>query len=245
MHWNITRRRRKPTCSASKLFWYLTAAVIAGKGGASGGTIESGIVLFQELAKDREMAKIVSHPYSLIPDFRSTPASELPDRGGLLRPEWSNALQAWSGPFIMADHNEKIVRMSNALLNWKLGAPQPPTVCWSDSVHARLLSLLRILWLLMCICGSGKHLAYHERAGQGIIQAVLSSMLVSTLGIVLLLASKFPWLRKKLPMPSFGPSRELMETGYFQMRTFALSYETDSNVKPQKVIAAIAVRSSF
>ena len=92
-------------------------------GGGSGGTIESGMVMFKELKSDPAVGPIMAHPYSLTSHFRDEAAlKELPDKGSPGRPQWSKAAQSWCGPFIMASHNEKIVRMSNALLGWKLGA---------------------------------------------------------------------------------------------------------------------------
>lgn len=94
-------------------------------GGFSGGTIESFVQFMRDRIEDPALAKMVSHPYSLIPHFPDMKYAEteaLPDKGSSWGPQWSEAAQSWGGPFVMHFHNEKIVRMSNALLGWKLGA---------------------------------------------------------------------------------------------------------------------------
>lgn len=75
------------------------------------------------LTGDPQAKKAMSHPYSLIPNFDDKAAlSQLPDKGGSSWPAYSQAAQAWGAPFVMAACNERIVRMSNALTGWKLGA---------------------------------------------------------------------------------------------------------------------------
>jgi short subunit dehydrogenase-like uncharacterized protein len=110
---------RKSPLSFNREFF---AAVM---GGFSGGTIQSFVNYMKERFQDPKLAKLVSHPYALIPEFpymSHSQAEALPDKGGVWRPQWSEASQQWGGPFVMQFHNEKIVRMSNALLGWKLGA---------------------------------------------------------------------------------------------------------------------------
>lgn len=99
-----------------------------GGGGVGGGTIESGINLSRDLVKgDKTAWRAVSHPYSLIPNFDDKEAlKQLPDKGGSSWPVYSQAAQMWGAPFVMAVCNERVVRMSNALLGWKLGAAPPP-----------------------------------------------------------------------------------------------------------------------
>jgi short subunit dehydrogenase-like uncharacterized protein len=98
---------------------------MAGGGGIGGGTIESGVNLMRENAVngDPQAKQAMSHPYSLIPNFDDkVELNKLPDKGGSSLPAYSKAAQAWGAPFVMAGCNERVVRMSNALLGWKLGA---------------------------------------------------------------------------------------------------------------------------
>ena len=72
---------------------------------------------------DTQASDAVSHPYSLIPNFQEKEAlRELPDKGGSSWPVYSQSAQRWGAPFPMAGCNERVTRMSNSLLGWKLGA---------------------------------------------------------------------------------------------------------------------------
>jgi short subunit dehydrogenase-like uncharacterized protein len=98
---------------------------MAGPGTIGGGTIDSGVNLVRETAivGDPVAIKAMSHPYSLIPNFDDKEElAKLPDKGGSAWPAYSKAGQAWGAPFVMAACNERVVRMSNALTGWKLGA---------------------------------------------------------------------------------------------------------------------------
>lgn len=88
----------------------------AASGGFSGGTVAS-LLHMVELAKDdKTKAKLLANPYNLVPERQ---------------PDWSQAdqdsarydkeTQAWTGPFMMASINSRIVRRSNALLGWPYG----------------------------------------------------------------------------------------------------------------------------
>jgi short subunit dehydrogenase-like uncharacterized protein len=116
--------------------------------GVSGGTVESGMVMFKELS-DPSVRRVMGHPYSLTPQFKDEAAlKELKDKPSPMRPMWSPAAKSWTGPFIMAAHNEKIVRMSNALLGWKYGT------CCSSEVRTSLTIPCRCVVLLPGLCVS-------------------------------------------------------------------------------------------
>lgn len=91
---------------------------------ASGGAAASLDRRFHTIASDAEAPQLMSHPYALIPDFSEASVRNLglPDCTASMAPEWSEAARCCSGPFIHRDIDERVVRMSNALLHWKLGA---------------------------------------------------------------------------------------------------------------------------
>ena len=101
-----------------------TLAVTELRGGLSGGTFASMKHTLAEVARDREAARILADPYAL------SPARELePDRS---KPGWAPEkdlrgvvhdadLDAWLAPFVMAPSNTRVVRRSNALLDWTYG----------------------------------------------------------------------------------------------------------------------------
>lgn len=101
-----------------------TLAVTELRGGLSGGTFASMKHTLAEVASDRDAARILADPYAL------SPARELePDRA---KPGWpaekdlrgvlhDGDLDAWLAPFVMAPSNTRVVRRSNALLDWAYG----------------------------------------------------------------------------------------------------------------------------
>jgi short subunit dehydrogenase-like uncharacterized protein len=95
-----------------------TTAVATLRGGISGGTVDSLRAQVDAVAADRSLAAIVADPYSLSPDREAEPPlGATPDRAGVSRgPDG-----AWTGPFVMAQYNTRIVRRSNALQGWAYG----------------------------------------------------------------------------------------------------------------------------
>ncbi|MDP6415930.1 MAG: saccharopine dehydrogenase NADP-binding domain-containing protein, partial [Gammaproteobacteria bacterium] len=84
------------------------------RGGASGGTIASGINLVKEAAKDPALREELQDSYSLCPEnheFSLTQHS--------VDVEYDEDYSSWVGPFLMAAINTRIVLRSNALM-------QPP-----------------------------------------------------------------------------------------------------------------------
>jgi short subunit dehydrogenase-like uncharacterized protein len=91
--------------------------VRAMKGGASGGTMASMMNLMREARADREVARLLAHPYGL------NPADEQngPDRGDQRGIRFDEGAQSWTAPFIMASVNTRVVRRSHALLGYPWG----------------------------------------------------------------------------------------------------------------------------
>jgi short subunit dehydrogenase-like uncharacterized protein len=87
------------------------------RGGVSSGTIASALNVVDEARRDREVREAVLDPYSLYP--RGEPPG--PDRRDQAGAKRDADLGAWTAPFIMAVINAKIVRRSNALLDFAYG----------------------------------------------------------------------------------------------------------------------------
>jgi len=104
------RRFGKP-CSSVKM------RVRAMRGSASGGTIASMMNAVEEARGDREVARILVNPYSLNPENRRSG----PDKRDQTGPVLDKTLDAWTAPFVMAGVNTKVVRRSNALMNFAYG----------------------------------------------------------------------------------------------------------------------------
>jgi short subunit dehydrogenase-like uncharacterized protein len=95
----------------------ITLLVKATKGTASGGTIASMMNLIQESRKDRDIARILVHPYSLNPEGER----DGPDRRDQQSVLYDKNAQSWTAPFVMAGVNTKVVRRSHALLGYPYG----------------------------------------------------------------------------------------------------------------------------
>ena len=82
------------------------------KGGASGGTIASGLNLYKEASADPEIRKEMRDPYSLCPA-----AHGFIQRQHNVSVEFDEDYDSWAGPFIMASINTRVVLRSNALVD--------------------------------------------------------------------------------------------------------------------------------
>lgn len=104
------------------------------KGGLSGGTIASMRQQTISARESIEARRAMTDPYGLSPDRAAEPtraervgveSSEAP-RGPLKRfgsrlPVRRTDDGHWTGPFVMASYNTRVVRRSNALLDWRYG----------------------------------------------------------------------------------------------------------------------------
>ncbi len=103
-------------------------AVKSAKGGISGGTIDSGRQQAIIARSDAGARRIIGDPYGLSPRRDEEPSS---GRGrptglrGVLRTilpiERDAETGRWTGPFMMASFNTRIVRLSNTLTDWSYG----------------------------------------------------------------------------------------------------------------------------
>ncbi len=120
-------------------------SVVSLKGGVSGGTIDSMRQQAILMRADPTARSIVADPYALSPDRAGEPrtprspdtvdASEPVGLGGAVATVrdaavgWARKLPVrrdpatghWTGPFVMAAFNTRMVRRSNALLGWRYG----------------------------------------------------------------------------------------------------------------------------
>ena len=87
------------------------------KGGMSGGTAASMVALMDEASRDRAVRRLLNDPYALDPD-RGEPGPDGHDQRGV---RWDRDLAQWTGPFLMAAINTRVVRRSNALLGYAWG----------------------------------------------------------------------------------------------------------------------------
>ena len=88
------------------------------KGAVSGGTVASMLLAVEQAVSDPIARKVLSDPYGLYPSELS-PGSDGPDQRGI---RWDDRFESWTGPFVMAAINSKVVRRSNALASLVYGA---------------------------------------------------------------------------------------------------------------------------
>ena len=92
-------------------------------GGVSGGTVASMIEFLRTLSSDPEARRLINDPYTLTPERAAEPQlGAQPDvrwrRGREIAPELEGY---WAGAFLVAAPNSRIVRRSNALLDYAYG----------------------------------------------------------------------------------------------------------------------------
>ncbi len=78
-------------------------------GGVSGGTVASMLEMFEELAQDPSLGRVLVDPYSLVQGERGL------DRRDQMHVRYDRALGLWTAPFVMAPVNSKVVRRSLSL----------------------------------------------------------------------------------------------------------------------------------
>jgi short subunit dehydrogenase-like uncharacterized protein len=95
-----------------------TLVLVSARGGVSGGTIDSARNQVDVMRRDRSVRTVVADPYSLSPDRSAEPdlGNEADTVLGVQREGG-----VWTGPFVMAPFNTRIVRRSNALTGWSYG----------------------------------------------------------------------------------------------------------------------------
>src|ERR1700761_1161717 len=89
------------------------------RGGFSGGTLASITGQIDEVRADPALRRKAGDPYALSPHRAAEP--DLGRQRDLMRVRNDETLGMWTGPFLMASINSRVVRRSNALLDWAYG----------------------------------------------------------------------------------------------------------------------------
>jgi short subunit dehydrogenase-like uncharacterized protein len=74
------------------------------------------INMLEQVQNDKDKARLLANPYNLVPE-REPDWSQVDQADA----RFDEALQVWTGPFVMAGINTRIVRRSHALLEWRYG----------------------------------------------------------------------------------------------------------------------------
>jgi short subunit dehydrogenase-like uncharacterized protein len=159
--------------------------VTAMRGGFSGGTVSSMVHMVEASMRDPRVRRVLADPYSLDPDR----GSRGPDRGDAMGVHWDPDLQRWTGPFVMAAINTRVVRRTNALLGYVYGR---------DFRYSEVMSF--------------------AKGPRGLVAAAsISAGMLGAFG-ALTLPPLRRLVARKYGAAGSGPSRESREAGFFAMR---------------------------
>jgi short subunit dehydrogenase-like uncharacterized protein len=160
--------------------------VTALRGGVSGGTVDSLRRQVDAVATDPELREVVADPYALSPEpGRESEAGRVADT---VLPGRDPLLGRWVAPFVMAPYNSRVVRRSNALLDFGYGP------------RFRYREVLGV---------GGSPFA-------PLLAASVSVGLVGFAGGMALPPSRM-LLDRVLPKPGSGPSERTQRSGYFRV----------------------------
>ncbi|MFE3228325.1 saccharopine dehydrogenase family protein [Nocardia sp. NPDC059228] len=167
------------------------------KGGASGGTIDSGRAMMEAIAEDPSKASVMSHPYSLSPDKAMEPdvgrqSDQALSRASAIDP----SLDGWVATFVMGAHNTKIVRRSNGLLGWPYG---------KNFRYREVMSAGSSATAPLVAAGIAGGIVATMAAGAVLSRVAVGRRLIDRI----------------VPKPGTGPSEQARRSGWFTMRTFA------------------------
>jgi short subunit dehydrogenase-like uncharacterized protein len=177
-------------------------------GGASGGTVASLLQAVDETAADRSVLRVLGNPHALSPE----PRRGTPEERDQLGVRYSEEIGRWTGPFVMAAVNTRVVRRSNALLGYPWGRDFLYSEVWAFAPGVK-----------------GMLLASGMTVGLG---AFLVAMRVPPVRRLL--------EKRVLPAPGEGPSAEQRERGYFEVRLIGegASPRTGRTVRLEGTVAA-------
>jgi short subunit dehydrogenase-like uncharacterized protein len=170
--------------------------VVSFRGGFSGGTIASMSEILRTASSDAELRRQLADPYTLTTDRGAEPeVGRQPDlpmrRGRRIAPELAGV---WTAGFVMAPYNTRIVRRSNALLDWGYGRGfrYTESLGFGSSPVAPVLSAV-VTGFSNATFGLGSR--YFRLLPRGLVERVL-------------------------PKPGTGPSAKSRDRGYYQAETY-------------------------
>ena len=165
-------------------------------GGVSGGTIASMIEVFRASSGDPDTRRLLADPYTLAQDRGAEPElgpqPDLPRRRGReIAPELDGV---WAAGFVMAMYNTRIVRRSNALLDYAYG---------HRFRYAEYMGVGRSPLAGVAAAATTAAVAASAALG-GRFFRLLPRRLVDRIA----------------PKPGTGPSEEVRERGYYRVETY-------------------------
>ncbi|MEM9731830.1 MAG: saccharopine dehydrogenase, partial [Myxococcota bacterium] len=157
-------------------------------GGPSGGTLATMMNMVDEMKANPKLRRVMGNPYALNPK-----GVRGPDKGDQTGVRFDKDFDQWTGPFVMAGINTRVVRRSHALL----GLPWGEQFRYSE------------------VMSTGK-------GPRGLQRATMMAGGVAGFFALVALPLTRPMVEKRLPAPGEGPDREARENGFFKTRLIAL-----------------------
>jgi short subunit dehydrogenase-like uncharacterized protein len=164
-------------------------------GAFSGGTVASMINLMEQAGRDRDVRRIMADPYALYP-ADCPPGSDSNDQTGAI---YDADFGRWTLPFVMAGINTRVVRRSNALLDFAYGR---------DFRYQEAM------------------LAPRRQGGLG---ARLTALGMTAGTVSLAVPPLRAVARRFLPAPGEGPSREQREKGFYDIYLYGVHPDNPDN----------------
>ena len=163
-----------------------TLVLVSVSGGISGGTIDSMRTMVDEARRDPGTRRLLGDPYALSPDRGAEPSL---GRESDVTPVGREDGR-WTGLFVMAPFNTRIVRRSNALQGWAYG---------------RAFRYREVMAF--------------GRGPLGPLLAAGTTAGVAGIGLGMALPPTRALLDRVLPAPGDGPSERTRERGHFRTET--------------------------
>ncbi len=165
-------------------------------GGASGGTLASMIEVLRASSTDPEIRKLLGDPYTMTQDRAAEPElGSQPDmawrRGRDIAPELGGV---WAMAFVMAMYNTRIVRRSNALMDYAYGR----RFRYAEFMSTGPSPLAPVISAVTTVATNGAALL-----GCRFFRFVPRAL-----------------VERVLPKPGTGPSEEVRENGYYRVETY-------------------------
>ena len=167
--------------------------LLAGHGGVSGGTAASMLAMMERFSEP-EVRRTMGDPYALSPE-----SARGRDRNDSPLPGRDRDTHHFTAPFVMAGINTRIVRRSNALLDFPYGR---------DFRYDEAMDM-----------GAGI---------KGAVSATAASLGILAVMATGLTGPSRALLRRVVPKPGEGPSRKQQETGSFRVAIHGVASDGES-----------------
>jgi len=184
------REKSNDSCGVVK---YRAAAF---KGGFSGGTVASMMYMMEQAETDPSLKSVLEDPYALNPNGARR-GLDGPDK---FTPQWDEDFDSYVGPFVMAGINTRVVRRSNALMDYRYG--------------------YELRYDEGTLMGEGP---------VGFAKGLAMSLSTVGMAAASSVRGLRNLLNRVVPQPGEGPNKEQRESGFFEIKFFAQGAADKSN----------------